>query len=449
MSIFKAYDIRGVYPSELNEESAYRIGRAFVKFLKVKEVVVGRDMRLSSDSLFEALSRGITDEGANVIDIGMVTTPMLYFGIANYGHESGIMITASHNPKQFNGFKLCRENAIPMSGETGIKDIQRLVEENEFGGIKSKGGIAKKDIYADYEKQILGFLPGIIKNEDPDTKIVKVVIDCSNGASGPIMKQVFAKIPCEYHILYEKPDGNFPNHEANPLKEENLRDLKAAVRRYGADFGVCLDGDADRSGFIDEKGNMIPGDKVTAIIAKGMLEQQKVLTILYDLRSSRAVKEEIEADGGKAVMCRVGHSFIKNQMRKDSASFAGELSGHFYFRDNFFTESEFLPIFNIMKLAAEGKKISQVVAPLGRYFQSGEINFEVKNKDIKLKELEKKYRDEAENVFYLDGISMEFKGWRFNVRASNTENILRLNLEADTKALMEEKRNEIEKLLKS
>ncbi|MDP2749825.1 MAG: phosphomannomutase/phosphoglucomutase, partial [Nanoarchaeota archaeon] len=214
MAVFKAYDVRGIYPEELNEELAYKVGRAFVKFVKVKEVVVGRDARISSDSLFEALTKGITDEGANVINIGMVTTPMLYFGIANYGHESGIMITASHNPKQFNGFKLCKANAVPISGDTGIKDIQRTVEENNFGEIRSKGGIVKKDVYADYEKHVLNFLPESVKKGTG--KQVKIVIDCSNGASGPIIKQVFSKINCDATILFTEPDGNFPNHEANP-----------------------------------------------------------------------------------------------------------------------------------------------------------------------------------------------------------------------------------------
>ncbi|MBW2999543.1 phosphomannomutase/phosphoglucomutase, partial [Candidatus Woesearchaeota archaeon] len=414
MTIFKAYDIRGIYPSELNEETAYKIGRAFVTFMKCKEVVVGRDIRLSSDSLFEALTKGINDQGANVIDVGLTSTPMFYF--AAHNAKAAIMVTASHNPKEYNGFKLCRENSIPIGGDTGIKDIQKLVEKNVFEEAEEKGTITKKDVMEDFVNHNLKFAKGIKK--------LKIVADFANAMGALTFPKVFEKIDCEFIYLYDELDGTFPNHPADPLKPENVRELQKKVVEEKADLGIAPDGDADRCILIDEKGNYISGDLITALIAKELLKENPNQKILYDLRSSWAVKEEIEAAGGTPIMCRVGHAFIKKQMREEDALFAGELSGHFYYKDSFFTESSIISSLLIMRMISEeNKPLSELVAPLKRYHKSEEISFEVEDKIAKIKELEEYFKD-AKQISHLDGIKMEYDDWWFNVRPSNTEPLL-------------------------
>ena len=436
MSIFKAYDVRGVYPTELNEELAYKVGRAFVTFLKVKNVAVSQDMRESSKSIKKELIRGITDQGCDVVEVeGLCSSPKSYFACWFLKTDASIMVTASHNPGKYNGFKFTRQEAIPISGATGIKDIEKLVLENKFKDVKEKGKVIKKDIVEAYKKHILSMID--VKKIKPMT----VVIDAGNGMGGKDMGLVLGELPLKAVKMFFKPDGSFPNHEANPLKEENLLDLKERVIRENADFGIALDGDADRVFFIDENGETVASDFITCLIAKDFLKNNPKEKFLYDLRSSWIVKEEVERLGGKAIMSRVGHSFIKEQMRKEKAIFAGELSGHFYFRDNFYTDSAVIAALKMIQLISEkDMKLSELVKPLNKYFASGEINSEVEDKEGKMKELASKYKGK---ISWLDGVRIDFDDWWFNVRASNTEPLLRLNLEAKTKDLMVEKRDEV------
>ncbi len=440
MSIFKAYDIRGTVPDQLNEKMAYGIGRAFVTFLGCKSVVVGRDVRSSSDSIFASLAEGITDQGADVIEIGRCDTPMLYF--AARGSQAAINITASHNPKQYNGFKLCRENAIPISGDTGIKDIERIYNEGKFATPAEKGTITKKEVLDDFVKFTRTFVKFAGKG-----KRLKVVVDCANGSGGLTFPHIFEGLELDFIPLYMEPDGTFPNHEANPLIEANLVDLKKKVLETGADLGASIDGDADRCMFIDEKGNTIRADVAGAIIARDLLKTHAGSAVLYDLRSTKASAEDIETFGGKPVRCRVGHAFIKQMMREHDAVFAAELSGHFYFKEHNFTESSAIALISILNLLTEtGKKMSEIAAPVLRYAHSGEINFEVKDKDAVLKKLEGTYGSKGD-LFRLDGLSVDFGEWWFNVRASNTEPLLRLNLEAPNAEKMEEKKSELVKII--
>jgi len=432
MSIFKAYDVRGVYPSELDEKLAYKVGRAFVTFLKVGRVVVSQDMRKSSSSLKKSLIKGLIDQGADVISVkGLCSTPKSYFACWFLKADGSIMVTASHNPGKYNGFKFCREKAIPISGDTGIKDIERLALKGKFKDV-SKGNVIEKDITKDYKKHILGFLGKI--------KPLKVVIDAGNGMGGKDIELVLGSLPLKVTKMYFKPDGSFPNHEANPLKEENLVDIKRKVISSKADLGIAIDGDADRVFFIDEKGETVPSDFITCLIAEELLKNKKG-RVLYDLRSSWVVKEIIEENGGKASMCRVGHSFIKEQMRKEKGLFAGELSGHFYFKDNFYTDSGVIAALKVIQLVSSKGKLSKLLKPLKKYFASGEINSKVKDKEGKIKELAKQYKNGK--VSFLDGVRIDFKDWWFNVRPSNTEPLLRLNLEAKSLSLMKKKRDEV------
>jgi phosphomannomutase len=433
--IFKAYDIRGIYGTELTEDDAYRIGRAFVAFLGCREVVVGQDMRKSSPSLCQALVRGITEQGADVIDIGFCSTPMFYY--ATHDHEAGIMITASHNPAKYNGFKMCRENAIPISGDTGIDDIKKLAVKNKFAKVKKAGSVTKKDV-------LKGYIAHNLKFVEKGGKAMKVVVDTGNGMGGYTFPKVFGNIDVQIVPLFFEVDMSFPNHEPNPLKLENVVELQKTVVRTKADFGVAIDGDCDRCVFIDEKGEYISADLMTALIAKELLRKNPGSTILYDLRSSWATRDVIKESGGKPVMCRVGHAFIKKEMRDENALFAGELSGHYYYRDSFFTESSKIStIIIINMLRREKKKLSELVAPLRRYFASGEINSEVDDKEGRMDELVRLYKKDAKLVSRLDGIKLEFDDWWFNVRPSNTEPLLRLNLEAKSKKKMEEMRDKI------
>ncbi len=438
-SIFKAYDIRGIYPSQLDEDSAYSIGRAFARFLGCRNVCIGRDMRTSSDSLFKELARGINEEGADVIDIGRCTTPMLYFCVGKYAYDAGIMITASHNPGEYNGFKLTKEQAIPISSATGIEDIKKIA----LGGLEPSektGNIIKKDFMEDYREQVMQF--------NNITGNLKIVIDYGNGMGKYEVDDIISKIDnLEIVEMFKEPDGNFPNHEANPLKSENLEAVRKKVLEEKADLGLAYDGDCDRVGFIDDRGETINGDTITALISRVMLRKHPGSTILYDLRSSKAVKEAIEEAGGKAIKCRVGHAFIKKEMRDNDAVFAGELSSHFYFKNHFFTESSTEAILIILSLLSEKEEnISELAASLRKYSQSGEINSEVEDKEEKMKELEEHYKDA--DISWLDGITVEYSNWWFNVRPSNTEPLLRLNLEADSEDLMEEKKKEVLKIIR-
>lgn len=434
--IFKAYDIRGLYPEQLNEEIARKIGRAYIVFTGAKKVVVGHDMRPDSVPLKVALFEGMTMQGADVIDIGMCSTPMSYFANGTLKADGSIMITASHNPEGWNGFKLCKADAVPISGATGIGDIEKLVEANDFTAAAEAGSVSTYDIAPQYGE--------FLRKHSKLNRKLKVVCDFANSMGSyeiAGIRDMFEIIP-----MYEELDGSFPNHEANPLKLDTLDALRAKVVETGADFGAGFDGDADRCGFIDDKGEIIPMDLFTALLAQDVLSAGPA-TILYDLRSSWAVRECIEENGGKAIMSRVGHAFIKAQMRENDAVFAGELSGHYYFKENFTAESQGLAFMSMANLLCKtGKTASELVAPLRKYYSSGEVNSRVSDTDSILAEIKKRYADG--NMFELDGISVEYDNWWFNVRSSNTEPLLRLIVEAKDEATMEAKRDELLALIR-
>ncbi len=419
--IFKAYDIRGIYGTELTEDIAYKVGRAFATFLKCRKTVIGRDMRPHSQPLFEALSRGLTEQGVDVIDIGLVSTPMNYFANGKLGADSSIMITASHNPGEYNGFKMCREQAIPLSGSTGIAEIGQIVASEAFDApAATPGTVSTHDIVDEYVAHIRRFAEF--------KRPVKVAIDYANGM-GILEGRVLQGL-MEIEPLFDVLDGTFPNHEANPLHLETFEPLQKLVRGGAFDFGIYFDGDADRAGFVDERGEIISNDMTTALIAEAILAKQKG-TVFYDLRSSWSVKELIEENGGTPAMSRVGHAFIKQQMREANAIFAGELSGHYYFQENFFAESAALAAIFIGNLVSQS--LSEQIRPILRYHASGEINSKVAaDPKAILEKLRGLYGAEG-RVFELDGLSVEFDTWWFNVRPSNTEPLLRLNLEAPTR----------------
>ncbi len=453
MPLFKAYDVRGVVPEELNEELVYWIGRAAAEYLGAGRLLVGRDMRLSSGPLSKALCRGITDAGTDVIWIGQCTTPMCYFGVGHYGYHGGIMVTASHNPAKYNGLKFCRENAIPIGEDSGLKDIEKRFNElraqaavscacagGKCGAKKTrKGRIIRKEILKEYVKHILSFAQ--------DIKPFRIAMDGGNGMTGKFLPVLIKKLPLKVTRMYFKPDGSFPHHEADPLKDENLVDLQAEVRSGKYDLGIAFDGDGDRVAFVDEMGRRVPNDLLSGLIAREILSV-KPAPVVYDLRSSWVVKEEILKYGGTPLESRVGHSFIKALMRKKDAVFGGEVSGHYYYKDNYFADSADITWIKILNLLSREKRtLSQVVAPLRRYFSTGEINFHVQDKDAMMRRLKDYFKDGT--ISELDGVSVHYPDWWFNVRASNTEPVLRLNLEAKTQARMEEKKAELEKMLSS
>ncbi|MBI3987904.1 MAG: phosphomannomutase/phosphoglucomutase [Lentisphaerae bacterium] len=430
--IFKAYDIRGIYGKDLTEDMAFKIGRAFAGFLKCRKVVVGQDMRPHSEPLFEALARGLLMQGADVIRVGLCSTPMSYFANGFLGADAGVMITASHNTGEWNGFKLCREKAIPISGDTGIKDIeQRVLTQTVEPASPRKGRMLSQDILSDYCAHV--------KKLAELRRPIRIAADFAN-AMGSVEAHALTGL-MEVDGLFDKLDGTFPNHEANPLKAHTLEALQKKIRSGKYDFGAAFDGDADRAGFVDERGDIVPMDMITALIAQSLLRKRKG-KILYDLRSSWSVREVIEESGGTPLLCRVGHAFIKQQMRAEDAAFAGELSGHYYFRDNYFTESSAMAVLCIANLLSQAKApLSALIKPLRRYHKTEEINSEVKNVESVFRRLREKYKDGR--ALNLDGLSVEFKDWWFNVRASNTEPLVRLNLEARTRDLMETRQKEV------
>ena len=446
MGIFKAYDIRGLVPSELDTDLAERIGNSFARFLGAKRIVVGQDMRTHSPDLTDAVSRGARAAGCDVVRLGLASTPMTYFGIGSVDCDGGLCVTASHNPGEYNGMKLCREGARPISRANGIAEIEAMCAQPLPAPAAREGVEERLDLLDDYVKHVLSFA----HIERP----IKIAIDASNGMAGHTLPKILAGLPeVEAQCLFMEPDGTFPNHEANPLKEENLEPVKRLVRSSGADLGVSFDGDADRCCFVDEQGQTVSADLVTALLAPVFLAQAKA-PILYDLRSSWVVKEEIAAAGGRPIRERVGHSFIKATMREQGASFGGELSGHFYFADNFMTDSGVIAMVSVLSLLASGadrRPFSERVAGLRRYASTGEINFRVADKDAAIAELKSRYAEGRQDE--LDGITVEFgdlddpEWWWFNVRASNTEPLLRLNLEASIPTLRDAKRNELVALL--
>jgi len=439
--IFKAYDIRGRYPDEVNEEIAFKVGSCFVRLLKAKRIVIGYDMRLSSPTLADAFAEGSLAHGAQVVNIGMVTTPLLYFAIIDGAYDGGAMVTASHLPGESNGFKLCRDAAIPLSGAAGLPALERMVaESHDRPSRKPPGVCSQRSVLPAYIDRLRTFV------EHPLP--LKMVIDAGNGAIGPEVLPLTQQFP-PWHVvpMYMEPDGRFPHHVANPLVDRNTEDLRAAVIREKADIGIAFDGDADRCGFIDEKGKKIPEDLVTALIAQVYLARVPGATILYDLRSSRSVPETITALGGKAVRSRVGHAFIKASMREADALFAGELSGHFYFRDAGFTDNAIFAMVQMLNLLALKKApVSSLIAPLRKYSATGEINMEVKDGEAIFRELEKRYADGRQD--HLDGLSVDYASWWFNLRASNTEPLIRLNLEASSPDEMESRKEEVLKAIK-
>lgn len=434
--IFKAYDIRGTYPDQVDEQIAERIGMALADLLKVEAIVVGRDCRASSDSLFQALTHGICRRGTDVIDIGLASTPMSYFAVATLGAGGLIMITASHNPPQYNGFKMCRAGAVPISGDTGIAEIEKLATGPAPPDVATPGTVRQVDLFDDYLDHLMGFAKSI--------RPMKVAVDAANGMAGMVLPRLFEQLPqLTVEPLYLELDGTFPNHPADPLTVENLRDLQQRVRESGAEVGFAFDGDADRVICVDDTGAVVSADLTTAMLSRIFLAEHPGATILYDLRSSDVVKEEIDAAGGKAIECRVGHAFIKQQMREVDALFAGELSGHFYYKDNFFTDCGITTMLRLLTaLSEKGGKLSERVAGLHRYAASGEINSRVDDPDAVLARLEKQFGGRGE-VYHLDGLSVRLDwGW-FNVRKSNTEPLLRLNLEARTEPEMAAHRDEV------
>jgi phosphomannomutase len=435
--IFKAYDIRGVVPDDLTADHAYRIGRATARFLGAGPLGVGRDVRVSTPPFFEALVRGIGDEGIDVIDLGTIATPMLYFAVDSLRAAGGIMITASHNPGQYNGFKICREHAIPVGEASGLKEIERLFDDIAVNDapVPSRGSVRAADVSGAYVDHVLAV--------GDDHRSLHVAIDCGNGMAAAGLEPLLARLDLRVERLYFEPDGTFPNHEADPLKVENLQDLCAAVKRTGAEFGVAFDGDADRAVFVDDEGEPIPSDLVTGLLAGHQIARRGTGTVLYDLRSSRATAEAIEAAGGRAEMCRVGHSFVKARMREIDAIFAGELSGHFYFRFSPTLVADdgiaaFVAMLDV--LAAAERPLSALVAPLRRYAASGEINRRVDGIDALIGAIEREHTD-ADEISRLDGLLVRYPDWWFNLRPSNTEPVLRLNLEANTRELMEQQRD--------
>ncbi len=429
MGIYKAYDIRGVYPDELDEKLTCKIGRAIATFLDAGPILVSRDMRLSGPQLTEALIDGITDQGCDVIDAGLLSTPANTFATANYGYAGGVQVTASHNPSEYNGFKISRKDAVPLSGDTGIPDIQRLAEADEFPAASRKGTVKKINAEADYAEHVLSFLG--------DVKPLKIVVDVANGMGAKMLPPIMERIPCEFVKLFFELDGSFPNHDSNVLLPANLEDLRRAVVENEADVGFALDGDGDRCAFVDDVGEIVGCDLAGALIAREVLSKEPGATIICDPRSSWAVHEEIRSAGGTPEVERVGHAFIKTRLRNTGAPFGLELSGHYYYRDNFCCDSAAITIIKMINLlGAEGKPLSELIRPLRRYHTTGEVNFEVADKDAKIVEIEEKFSDGK--LSHIDGVTVEYADWWFNVRKSNTEPLLRLTLEGKTAELRDE-----------
>jgi phosphomannomutase len=446
-SIFKAYDVRGVYPDEVNEEAARAIGAGFIAYLKAKKIAVSRDMRLSSPALADAFIDGATSQGADVVDYGMTPTDMLYFAVASDGLEGGVQITASHNPKQYNGMKMVRQEAFPLSGEAGIGDIRDMIANDRLPQPAARRGqVTKKDVLGAYVEHVMSFIdPAVIRP-------FNVVLDAGSGMGGLVAPKLFERLPCRTTRLCFDIDGRFPNHEANPLIEENRRDIVERVVAEKADIGIAWDGDADRCFFIDGTGEFVAGDFVTALLAEAFLMKHPGASVIYDLRASYAVKDIVEHYGGTALMNRVGHAFIKQRMRESNAIFGGEVTGHYYFRDNFFADNGFIPALLMLELMSKkGQSLHELLQPLSRkYFISGEINTKLSSMDLvpkKLDQLAAKYADARQ--YKLDGISVEYPDWHFNVRPSNTEPLLRLNLEATTPEMMAHKRDEVVAVIRS
>ncbi|MCK5466484.1 phosphomannomutase/phosphoglucomutase [Candidatus Parcubacteria bacterium] len=446
-SIFKAYDIRGIYPSQLNEELAYKLGRGYAVFilkenLKAKNIVVGSDMRISSPALKKELVKGLNDGGLNVIDIGLSSTPTFYFAVAYYGYDGGIQISASHNPKEYNGFKIVKEKAFPISKNTGIFEIRDIILKDKFINSEKKGRIIKiENVLSDLSKEQLSEI------DISKIKRFKVVVDAANAMGALDMEEFFKKVPADLIKVNFKLDGAFPSHQADPLNEKNLELLKEKVIENKADLGITSDGDGDRYFFVNEKGDSLRQEILRGIMAQIELAENPGATVAYDIRPGKITKDMIEEAGGKSIITPVGHSLIKEMMIENNAIFGGESSGHYFYKKPYGTFE--MPLISTAKflkfLSEKNMSFSEAIKPYQKYFHSGEINFRVKSVAEKLKEIEEKYSDGEINK--LDGVTVEYSDWWFNVRGSNTEPVIRLNLEAKTKELMEEKTEEVSEFI--
>ncbi len=439
-SIFKAYDIRGIYGQNLNDEIGEAVGKAFVKVLAPQTVIVGRDGRVSGPALHDALIKGLTSVGVNVIDVGQVSTDMYYYACATK-QLPGIMITASHNPKEYNGFKMVKQIPYLLSGDEGIHDIRKIIENDEFPApAATPGTVETWEIMSGFIDKVLSLV------DVTQLKPMSVICDTANGMVGPSLNEIFKKIPqVKMTPMYFDPDGTFPNHGGDPLQEENRKELQAKVPAEGADLGFAFDPDGDRFFCIDKKGRFVSGDFMTAILSKYFLQKNPGATIVYDIRASHAVPDTITSLGGKALYNRVGHAFIKKRMTDEHAVFGGEVTGHYYFKDFFLCDSGVAPMLYLMDLLSHtDKTLDQMVDEMSAvYFISGEINTKGVDGKVVLQKIEDMYGPTAKEVLKVDGISIVNDGWTFNVRTSNTEPLVRLNLEANSKELMEQKRDEV------
>jgi phosphomannomutase len=442
--VFKAYDVRGIYPAEMDEDGARAIGRGYVEQFEPKRIAVGRDMRVSSPSMAAAAIEGASAAGAEVVDIGLVGTEMLYFAVGQLELDGGIQVTASHNPKEYTGMKIVRRGALPVGGDSGLLDVRdRAMSLSDTPRGQTPGQVREEDVVPGYVDKVLSFI-----NVDAVDRR-RVVIDAANGMAGVMLPPVLERIPIDAVPYFFEPDGTFPNHEPNPLLPENREFVIGKVREDGAELGVAFDGDADRCFFIDDTGEFVPGDFVTALLAESMLEKYPGAKIIYDVRASWAVPETIERAGGVALVNRVGHAFIKQRIREEDAVFAGEVSGHYYFRDFYQADSGVIPFLLMLELISKrGQALSELLRPYReRYFLTGEINVPVSDVAVKLQEIKERLGNEG-HVSHLDGISIEAEDWHMNVRPSNTEPLLRLNLEALSEELMESKRDEVLALMR-
>src|SRR5436190_8983321 len=441
--VFKAYDVRGIYPDELDEAGAHAIGRAYVEEFEPRRIAVGRDMRLSSSSMADAVMRGAAEAGANVLDLGLVGTEMTYFAVGELELDGGIEVTASHNPKEYTGMKIVRRGALPVGGDSGLLEI-RTRALGDLGEAKGGGSIREEDIWPQYVERVLSFV------DVEAVKPMRVVIDAANGMAGLMLPPVLERLPVDAVRCYFEPDGSFPNHEPNPLLPENREFIVRKTLDENADLGVAFDGDADRCFFVDDTGEFVPGDFVTALLAESILEKAPGAKILYDVRASWAVPETIRAAGGEPLVNRVGHAFFKHRMREEGAVFGGEVSGHYYFRDFSQADSGVVPFLLMLELVSKrGEKLSDILRQYrDRYFITGELNTPVSDVALKLQELKERFGGEGQ-VSHLDGLSVDADDWHMNVRPSNTEPLLRLNLEALSPDLMERKRNEVLEVIRS
>jgi len=444
-NVFKAYDVRGVYPTELDEDGAYAIGRGYVEQFEPKRIAVGRDMRPSSPSMAAAVIRGASAAGAEILDIGMVGTEMLYFAVGDLSLDGGVMVTASHNPKEYNGLKIVRRGALPVGGDSGLPEIrERALKLHEGSEETASPATEQVDIYPPFVDKVLSFID--VSAVQP----LRAVIDAGNGMAGAMMPPILDRLAVDAVRCFFEPDGTFPNHAPNPLLPENREFVMGKVLEERSDLGIAFDGDADRCFFVDDTGEFVPGDFVTALLAESILEKEPGAKIIYDVRASWAVRDTVERAGGVSLINRVGHAFIKERMRQEGAVFAGEVSGHYYFRDFYQADSGTIPALLMLELVStRGRKLSELLQPYReRYFITGEINTPVEDVALKLQEIKERVGREGE-VSHLDGISITAEDWHMNVRPSNTEPLLRLNLEALDPELMQKKRDEVLAVIRS